>query len=194
MFDGFTTVLTAGAKVVPYKKYELLIAISDVGDDLYDSGVFLEAESFHAENFKPSIANNIEKELQKTLDNSNNKLILKLAKDSLIIESHIEFETNKFTISKEYKTMLNKLSIALNKAKNFQIIIKGYTDSIGSENYNINLSQKRSQSIANYLILHQIPNHAITCKGFGSKYPISTNSTEKGRAKNRRVEFIITRN
>lgn len=74
-----------------------------------------------------------------------------------------------------------------------RITINGHTDNIGSEETNQTLSEKRAQSVADYLIRHGIEAHRMTCYGYGLRYPIDTNATEAGRARNRRVEIEVTR-
>ena len=70
-----------------------------------------------------------------------------------------------------------------------RIQINGHTDSIGTDKYNQDLSERRAKSAANYLINKGISRYRITCTGYGEDYPIDTNATEKGRARNRRVEI-----
>ena len=74
-----------------------------------------------------------------------------------------------------------------------RITINGHTDNIGSEETNQTLSEKRAQSVFDYLVKHGIDADRMTCHGYGLRYPIDTNATEAGRAKNRRVEIEVTR-
>jgi outer membrane protein OmpA-like peptidoglycan-associated protein len=71
--------------------------------------------------------------------------------------------------------------------------IIGHTDNIGSEFYNLELSKKRAKSVANFLIAEGIDSKRIKYQGKGMTYPKADNSTQEGRDKNRRVEFIIYR-
>ena len=71
------------------------------------------------------------------------------------------------------------------------IAISGHTDDIGKEESNQLLSTARAQAVANYLIQHGILATRISCKGYGSSQPLQSNTTDEGRAQNRRVEFII---
>ncbi|WP_462427721.1 OmpA family protein, partial [Fusobacterium varium] len=73
------------------------------------------------------------------------------------------------------------------------IKIDGYTDFIGSEGYNLELSVKRADAIKDYLANRGVKLSNISIEGYGKQNPIASNQTEKGRAKNRRVEFIISR-
>ena len=72
------------------------------------------------------------------------------------------------------------------------ITINGYTDSIGSEGYNSLLSSKRAEAVANYLIQLGLAENRIVWKGHGGQKPIASNTTEEGRKRNRRVEFVIS--
>jgi len=69
--------------------------------------------------------------------------------------------------------------------------INGHTDSVGTNTYNFNLSRKRALSIANFLVNQGVARSRMQTYGFGSTKPIAPDSTETGRAKNRRVEFHI---
>lgn len=72
-----------------------------------------------------------------------------------------------------------------------EIEISGHTDSRGQDNYNLNLSQGRSQSVVDYLISKGIDINRLTAHGYGESKPIDTNDTEEGMANNRRVEFTV---
>ncbi|HOO10852.1 MAG TPA: OmpA family protein, partial [Cyclobacteriaceae bacterium] len=72
-----------------------------------------------------------------------------------------------------------------------EIEIAGHTDSKGSDDYNLNLSQGRSQSVVDYLISQGIDSYRLSAHGYGETRPIDTNDTDEGRASNRRVEFTV---
>lgn len=74
-----------------------------------------------------------------------------------------------------------------------RITINGHTDNIGTEETNQTLSEKRAQSVFDYLVKHSIDADRMSCHGYGLRYPIDTNATEAGRARNRRVEIEVTR-
>ena len=69
--------------------------------------------------------------------------------------------------------------------------VEGHTDSRGSDAYNLTLSQKRAESVRNYLISRGVSPDRMEPRGFGESQPIADNRTEQGRSQNRRVEFII---
>jgi OOP family OmpA-OmpF porin len=88
---------------------------------------------------------------------------------------------------------LIELSIFLNENKGKRVVLAGHTDSMGSEEYNMKLSQRRAESARTYL--HEkmgIDKNRITLSWFGKGDPAASNDTEEGRMKNRRVTIVIT--
>lgn len=77
----------------------------------------------------------------------------------------------------------------LRECPNVRTEVEGHTDSVGSEVYNQALSQRRAESVASYLINHGVSSSRLEAKGLGESNPIADNSTEDGRALNRRVEL-----
>ncbi len=92
------------------------------------------------------------------------------------------------------KTNLNNLVNVLNKYPNTNIEIQGHTDPRGSDEYNMGLSERRANTVANYLKAQGIDGPRVTTKGYGESAPAYTNDTDEGMAQNRRVEFLITAN
>ncbi|WP_293958532.1 OmpA family protein [uncultured Fusobacterium sp.] len=103
------------------------------------------------------------------------------------------FDFNKYEVKNKVKGSLNTLAKALEENPDIRIKIDGYTDFIGSEGYNLDLSVKRAKSIKNYLVDRGVKSSNISIEGYGKQNPIANNATAAGRAKNRRVEFIISR-
>lgn len=89
---------------------------------------------------------------------------------------------------------LNKLVEVLKRYPNTNIQVIGHTDSIGTASYNQTLSERRARSVTRYLQNHGISDSRLTARGMGQTDPIAPNSTDDGRALNRRVEFVITAN
>jgi len=104
---------------------------------------------------------------------------------------NIFFKFNDYKLKPQSFTELNKLVRFLKENSKLVIQISGYTDSIGSEKYNLWLSKMRAQSIANYLISKGINPNRLIVKGFGEKNPVAPNNTPLGRKLNRRVEIKI---
>ena len=92
------------------------------------------------------------------------------------------------------KSNLDKLAEVLINNPDTDINIYGYTDSVGSDSYNLTLSEKRANSVKSYLISKGIASSRLIARGEGKASPIASNDTDEGRAKNRRVEFAITAN
>lgn len=80
----------------------------------------------------------------------------------------------------------------LKKGPELRVHVIGHTDSVGSDTYNQGLSERRAQAVARYLERNGIANNRITVSGKGESEPVADNSTNDGRAQNRRVEFVIT--
>lgn len=104
---------------------------------------------------------------------------------------NIYFDFDKTTLKKESFTELNKVVEFLKQNESVEIEIAGHTDNKGSDDYNANLSQGRSQSVVDYLISQGIDSNRLSAHGYGESKPIDTNDTDDGRANNRRVEFTV---
>jgi OOP family OmpA-OmpF porin len=101
------------------------------------------------------------------------------------------FDFNKAVLQRSGKIALDKF-IQDYKNSNIQsVTATGYTDSIGSDAYNKKLSLKRAQAVKAYLVSKGINKNLITIEGLGKSNPVAPNTTEQGRAKNRRVEIQI---
>nr|WP_299035385.1 OmpA family protein [uncultured Tenacibaculum sp.] len=109
-------------------------------------------------------------------------------------ENAVRFATNKATLTATAQANLDKLVPVFKDYENTNIVIYGYTDSTGAVDYNQKLSEKRANSVRNYLAGKGLNNSRFETKGLGVKDPIATNDTAEGRSKNRRVEFAIVAN
>ena len=105
---------------------------------------------------------------------------------------NIQFATNSFQPEPVSMIELDKLLQLMNDNPTVAIQVSGHTDNTGNETANILLSQNRAKAVVNYLAQKGISAKRITFKGYGSSKPVADNSTEEGRAANRRTEFIIT--
>jgi len=72
--------------------------------------------------------------------------------------------------------------------------VEGYTDNIGSDEYNQKLSEERADSVRDFLVKQSVPDNNITAQGYGKTHPVADNSTNSGRAENRRVELVVSGN
>ncbi|MEM7654704.1 MAG: OmpA family protein [Bacteroidota bacterium] len=114
-----------------------------------------------------------------------------LKKDVQVVLSNIFFETNSADLQATSDAELQFLVNFLEKNPSIRIEIQGHTDDIGGEEYNLNLSQKRAESVKNHLIEAGIGETRIEAKGYGETRPVAGNITDEDRAQNRRTEFKI---
>jgi outer membrane protein OmpA-like peptidoglycan-associated protein len=101
------------------------------------------------------------------------------------------FAFDKATLSPEAFRNVDKLVDFLQKHPNRSVLIEGHTDSVGSDEYNLNLSEKRADAVKNALVSKGVGEKRITPKGYGKKYPVASNNTSDGRQLNRRVEVVV---
>jgi OOP family OmpA-OmpF porin len=104
---------------------------------------------------------------------------------------NIYFDFDKTTLKSASFVELNKVVDFLKQNPSIEVEIAGHTDSKGSDEYNSNLSQGRSQSVVDYLISQGIDSYRLQAHGYGESKPIDTNDTDAGQANNRRVEFTV---
>jgi OmpA-OmpF porin, OOP family len=114
-----------------------------------------------------------------------------IPQDQNIVLQNVFFETDKWELLPESFSQLDEITEYLNSNPQLYIEISGHTDNTGNEPHNMQLSDARAQSVANYLITNGIDASRIIAKGFGSSKPIADNDTENGRAINRRVEIFL---
>lgn len=114
-----------------------------------------------------------------------------LENDKVYTLQNVLFDFDKHTLLKSSKLELDRLYSYLNTNKRLQIEIYGHTDDVGTKTRNDELSILRAKEVALYLISKGLRPERITATGYGNRFPISTNSSEEGRALNRRVEFKL---
>ncbi len=117
-------------------------------------------------------------------------------KEFKLVLSNIEFDIGKATIKPEYFANLDEMAksikMAIESNPTLLIEVQGHTDSQGDDAKNLKLSQERAEAVKEYLVKnHGIEPNRLIAKGYGEKKPIASNNTKEGRAKNRRVEFVI---
>ena len=106
---------------------------------------------------------------------------------------NVNFPKNSTTLTDESKTQLNDLVKIMKAYPKFDLKINGYTDSRGDEGENLKLSSGRAASVKAYLSAHDINSERMKTEGLGKVKPVASNETDEGRAKNRRIEVIITK-
>ena len=110
------------------------------------------------------------------------------------ILENVYFNTGRAVLKPESFTSLNNLVEVMKLKPTMVIEISGHTDDVGDDALNLELSQKRAESVRNYLIKNGIASNRVTAKGYGETQPIADNSTPEGKAKNRRTEVKILKN
>ncbi|MEO5675720.1 MAG: OmpA family protein [Chitinophagales bacterium] len=203
-FDGFTTLMTASCNVIPYKKYHMKIAIGDVGDPQYDSGVFLEEGSFHSERdpAQPRFRDYPDLSGKMNFDSifGIRTILTKSMKDSIEKEeeeyerftlTNINFEVARFVIPDSSKSELALLADYLHGHPDFKCELYGYTDNVGSKKYNQKLSESRAEAVMSFLREKKVDPLRLKIVGYNFENPIADNGDERGRAMNRRVEIVM---
>lgn len=108
-----------------------------------------------------------------------------------VVQNELLFAFDSFELSEDAKGMLDKLIPVIEDVPGTKLKIIGHTDNIGGKSYNDNLSLNRAKSVASYLSAGGIDRNNIIEQGKGFSQPVADNTTEQGRAKNRRVEIFI---
>ncbi|SCW67161.1 Outer membrane protein OmpA [Sphingobium faniae] len=113
--------------------------------------------------------------------------------DNLLLRmpSGITFGFDSATVQPQFQPTLNDVASVLAQYPKTYIDVYGHTDSDGSDSYNQGLSERRAQSVADYLTIHGVQSARIATRGFGETQPLASNTTEEGKASNRRVEIKV---
>jgi len=106
----------------------------------------------------------------------------------------VTFAFNSADITVDSHAVLDSLASGLKQHPRLKVQIQGYTDSKGSARYNLKLSQRRADAVREYLIDQGVGSGQLTARGFGKSDPVASNSTEAGRAMNRRVVVFVVSN
>lgn len=104
----------------------------------------------------------------------------------------IQFEFDKAEITPESYPTLDLIAEVLSRSERLKLFILAHTDSVGTEEYNLDLSERRAKAVKEFLVKKGLPPPTIRYRGYGFARPLADNSSEEGRAKNRRVEFRVT--
>ena len=135
-------------------------------------------------------------QMRERLKNQLNQVLQtrETARGLIVNLSDVLFDFNKYTLKSEAREKLAKVSGILLAYPDLKLQVEGYTDNIGSEEYNQKLSEQRAGGVRDYLQTSGVQQNNITAQGFGKTRPIADNSTNSGRAQNRRVELVVTGN
>jgi outer membrane protein OmpA-like peptidoglycan-associated protein len=110
---------------------------------------------------------------------------------TLNMPSSITFALNSADLNSQFYNALNGVTMVLKEYNKTVIEVAGHTDSSGSDQYNMQLSERRAQSVANYLSSQGVQSSRLITVGAGETRPVASNDTEQGRSANRRVEMTI---
>lgn len=149
-------------------------------------GITVKSENylFHSENFDVAEGEGFS-DIKLNIQMQEKKVGSKLALRNVF------FDFNKWELKKESFTELNRIVELLKENQTMEMEISGHTDNIGSEKYNLQLSEKRAKSVYNYLISAGVESKRLQYQGYGFSLPIDSNETEEGRSRNRRTEIQI---
>jgi outer membrane protein OmpA-like peptidoglycan-associated protein len=113
------------------------------------------------------------------------------ARGLIVNMSDVLFDTGKFTLKPGAREKLAKISGIVLAHPGLNLQIEGYTDSVGGDEMNQQLSERRADSVRDFLAEQGVPGSAMAAKGFGKTQPVASNDTAEGRQKNRRVELVV---
>ena len=111
-------------------------------------------------------------------------------KEKIVLRG-VNFAFDKYNISPEAAVILDEAAAILKRNPDVRVNVDGYTDSIGTKEYNQKLSERRAAAVADYLGAQGVDRSRLTPRGFGMSNPVDSNKTKEGRAKNRRVELLV---
>jgi outer membrane protein OmpA-like peptidoglycan-associated protein len=114
------------------------------------------------------------------------------ARGLIVHMSDVLFDTGKYTLKPDTKIALAKVAGILQAYPGLKLQVEGYTDSVGSDDYNQKLSESRSGSVKDFLVSQGVSINNITSSGYGKQDPVADNSTSQGRAQNRRVQMVVS--
>lgn len=113
------------------------------------------------------------------------------ARGLIVNMSDVLFDTGSYTLKPAAREKLAKISGVVLAHPGLKLQIEGHTDSVGTDEYNQQLSENRAAAVRDYLIEQGVPASTVTARGFGKTQPIASNDSPDGRQKNRRVELVV---
>ena len=117
--------------------------------------------------------------------------VLENGQIQLVMPSNITFDFDSAVFKTGFNHTLDSVAKVLKEYNKTNVIVAGYTDNVGKADYNNQLSLRRAQAVADYLILRNVSPARISVYGYGSQYPVASNDPEAGRAQNRRVTITL---
>jgi outer membrane protein OmpA-like peptidoglycan-associated protein len=114
------------------------------------------------------------------------------ARGLIVNMSDVLFDTGKYTLKPTTQVSLAKVAGILEAYPGLKVQVEGYTDSVGSDEFNQTLSQNRAAAVKDFLAAQGVSPNNITSQGFGKNDPVADNSSSSGRAQNRRVNMVVS--
>ena len=118
--------------------------------------------------------------------------VTRLGNDLVLnMPGNVTFDVNRADLKTQFAPVLDSVALVLAEYNKTLVDVTGHTDSTGSVDYNMNLSQRRADSVAGYLSGKGVENMRIVTQGYGPHYPVASNNDSAGRQANRRVELVL---
>jgi outer membrane protein OmpA-like peptidoglycan-associated protein len=114
------------------------------------------------------------------------------ARGLIVNMSDVLFDTGRYTLKPNTQLSLAKVSGILQAYPGLKVQVEGYTDSVGSDQYNQKLSENRADAVRDFLITQGVQTDNITATGYGKSKPVADNATAQGRSQNRRVNLVVS--
>lgn len=175
-------------EMVALKKAEQVVA----GSELRRKDVLLDAQKEKVKNVQDRVAKmsaraqDLEKQVQDLqTEDTERGLVLTLGS--------VLFETGQATLQTGSQRTVEKVARFLNEYPERDILIEGFTDSMGAEEYNQKLSQQRAQAVRDLLVTYGVDASRVKTEGYGEQYPVASNDSAAGRQQNRRVEVVVAK-
>ncbi len=141
------------------------------------------------------IGRNMDKQAEEIKKNVPGAEVIREGEGLIVkFDSGILFDVDKADLKDNARTNIQNLATSMKNNPDTDIMIIGHTDATGSDTYNLGLSQRRAESVRSYALANGITSSRLTTTGKGESEPIADNTTDSGKAQNRRVEIVIVAN
>lgn len=137
----------------------------------------------------------MDKQAEKMEEDLENAKVERVGEGIVItFDSGILFDFDSYALRQSTRENLEELAPTLIKYEDTDVLVLGHTDSVGSDAYNQSLSEKRANSVDNFLVSRGIASNRLESEGYGENDPVASNETDAGRQLNRRVEIVVIAN
>ena len=144
------------------------------------------AAAGQAEREKQELRNKLAEQLNLILETRDS------ARGLIVNMSDVLFDTGKYTLRPGAREKLAKIAGIVLAYPSLKLEVEGHTDSVGTDEYNMQLSENRANAVRDFLVQQGINTSSIAARGFGKSQPVATNETAAGRQQNRRVELVVS--